>query len=179
MSPPAFTPAEQEMQAIGLRLRQNGFTEIDIAEAIAYTRLYFAVAATGRGWEWLQAETRRLPEAPWSDFVQWPEHPDDLAWWRRHMGFEPASIIADVRAPTIAFFGREDPIVPAPANAGRLRELYRGAAPLEIVTAPGADHRLEVPAGTDALGRWTFPRISPPVMRALEAFLLEVATMKQ
>lgn len=173
LSPAAFSPAEQEMQSLPARMRNSGFGEAAVAEALAYTRLYFFVASTGRGWEQLQEETARLPEMEWAEYVQWPEKPDDLAWWHRHLSFEPALYISEFDIPVLAFFGEADRVVPAPANAGRLGKLLaaRPDSRHRVLTVRGADHRLEVPGGRDASGQWRFPRISPAVLEALERWL--------
>ncbi len=175
LSPAAFSPAAQEMQSLEARMRNAGFAETEIADALAYTRLYFYVAATGRGWKQLEAETARLPETEWAEHVQWPEAPEELSWWRRHLQVEPALDIPRIEAPVIAFFGGADRVVPAPANAGRLRELLaaRPGSRHRVLTAPGADHRLELSAGPDESGQWRFPHVSPVVLEALERWLEE------
>lgn len=165
---PAGTPAEQELQSVAHR------TAVEAPEysarALAHTRLYFSVVATGEGWEELARSVARARAEDWAGFVQAPERPENLGWWRRNHDFDPRSFAPGLRIPILAFYGGADSVVPADENAGRLAALLAGTD-VTIVTVPGADHGLERPFGPGADGRWRFARRAPEVQETLAAWL--------
>lgn len=166
---PAGTPAEQELQSVARRMEAAEPVTV-VARVVAHTRLYFAVVATGEGWPELERSVARARAEGWDGYVQTPEVPDHLGWWRRNHDFDPRTFAARIRVPVLAFYGEADDVVPADENAGRLAALLTGTD-ATLVTVPGADHSLERPFGPGADGRWRFARRAPEVQEALAAWL--------
>jgi|CXWL01.1.fsa_nt_gi pimeloyl-ACP methyl ester carboxylesterase len=166
---PAGTPAEQELQSVARRAEAQEPAAV-VARAVAHTRLYFTVVATGEGWPELERSVARAHAEGWDGYVQTPEAPEHLGWWRRNHDFDPRTFAAHIRVPVLAFYGEADDVVPADENAGRLAALLTGTD-ATIVTVPGADHGLERPFGPGADGRWRFARRAPEVQEALAAWL--------
>ena len=83
---------------------------------------------------------------------------------------DPEPHIRSLRVPIFAAFSLNDPVVPALGNAGLLRELGESVpgSDITVVTVEGANHRLELPAGRRADGRWYLPAIHPDFLVALE-----------
>ncbi len=171
--PPSVSVAEQEIARVRDHMREEGFTEADVAMAVAHTRLLMGVAVTGLGWEGLVASTRRVEDEPWAEWVQRPESMDDLRWWRDHASVDPRPDLEGLRIPVFAAFSRRDRVVSATDNAGPLRDLAARTpgADITVVTAPRGNHRLETPTGLAPDGRWYLPRISREVLTSLETWL--------
>ena len=65
--------------------------------------------------------------------------------WIDEMDFDPRPVFAQVRCPTLLFYGSEDSWSPV----GPSIEAWRGTG-AEVVVVEGADHGLELPEGTPA-----------------------------
>jgi len=171
-SAPAVSPAEQEMQRVTHTMRAAEIDEASIQSALAYLRLYFYVVHTGKGWEELQQAIRHAGEAEWLTFVDQPEQPDQLSWWRDHHDFDPAAVLPGIDLPVLAFYGERDNVVPFARNEGLLRRyLEQGGSDLTVKRLPRADHRLETPMGRDETGRWDWPRIAPGLFEAVDEWI--------
>ncbi len=174
VSAPGVTPGEQELQSVAGRMRADGRSAEEIADALAHTRLWLAFARTGEGWPAVAASTARADTAAWGEYVQRPAAPEDLAWWSRNHAFDPVPRLAAIERPTLFLYGGADPIVPPGANSGLVVAAMgaeRTGADVTIEVLDGADHRLEVPAGRGADGRWSFPRIHPDALDTLDRWL--------
>lgn len=176
-SAPAVTPAEQEIQRVVHTMRAAELDEPSIQSALAYMRLYFYSAHTGEGWEELQRAIERGGEATWLTYVDQPERPDQLQWWRNHLDFDPAAVLPRLDIPVLAFYGERDNVVPFARNEGLLRQyLEKGGAELTVKRFLRADHRLETPMGRDDSGRWDWPRIAPGLFTAVDEWLSALVT---
>ena len=66
--------------------------------------------------------------------------------WIEEMDFDPRPVFAQVRVPTLAFYGDADSWTPVAASIEAWRQA-RGDE-VEIVVVPGAEHDLTLPDGT-------------------------------
>jgi pimeloyl-ACP methyl ester carboxylesterase len=73
---------------------------------------------------------------------------DDVRLWIEEMDFDPRPIFAQVRVPTLAFFGDADSWTPVEASVEAWRDA-RGQQ-VEVVIVAGAGHDLTYPDGTFA-----------------------------
>ncbi len=168
---PATTPSDQEIHSLVHRLRRDGVAEADIADAVAYDRLYFSVAQTGRNWLALAEEATRAQSTPWGEYVDQPRSLDDLVWWHANGGYDPARAYRGLRIPVYAFWGGNDAITPPSVHLPLLQTLMAEDAQLETRVFPGGDHRGEVPPGYDANQRWQWFAMAPSTLDALSAWL--------
>jgi uncharacterized protein len=147
------TPSEQMMYATAEQLRLAGYDETVVARALA-TRRAFEDWVHGRGREReaeLKAELLAGVDEPW-----WPLMyvsrvlPDEegCRLWIEEMDFDPRPVFAQVRVPTLLFYGEADSWTPVAPSVEAWREA-RGDE-VEIVTIPDADHDLTLPDGTVA-----------------------------
>ncbi|MFO7610780.1 MAG: hypothetical protein R6X35_16590 [Candidatus Krumholzibacteriia bacterium] len=170
---PAVTPAEQQLQSLVQGMRVDGVADAEIAHAVAYQRLYFAVAHRGDGFAALAAARDAGAGTPWIDYVDQPRTLDDLAWWHRNLDFDPRAILLETRIPLLVMTGADDWVVPAVQNLPLFARYAQLAGNDRVTTLviPRADHRLEQPPHTDADGRWRFFAIAPEARAAITAFL--------
>jgi pimeloyl-ACP methyl ester carboxylesterase len=74
---------------------------------------------------------------------------EGCALWIEEMDFDPRPVFAQVRVPTLAFYGEADSWTPVAPSVEAWREA-RGEN-VEIVVVPGAEHDCTLPDGTIAL----------------------------
>jgi dienelactone hydrolase len=84
----------QEVERTERQMRADGFSEPDIADAVAFQRLKFHYAETGRDWDAYAAAYRKYEHAAWfpDPYVGPPESRDSRAWtfWREQGTVAPA-----------------------------------------------------------------------------------------
>ena len=170
-SAPAGTPREQHLQQLAYGMRADGRPEDEVQDALAYAGLYFYVARTGRGWKTLEDEVARARAAPWGEYVDQPRSPEDLRWWSENHDFQTMPVLARLHMPVLLLYGADDWIVPPVENAALLKSRFGSPALVSVRVFDRADHRLEVPAGTDSSGRWRWPRVAEGVIPAIAGWL--------
>jgi pimeloyl-ACP methyl ester carboxylesterase len=168
---PATTPSDQDIHSLVYRLRRDGVAEADIADAVAYERLYFSVAQTGRNWPALAAEAARAQSTRWGEYVDQPLSLDDLVWWRANGGYDPTRAFRGLRIPVYAFWGGNDAVTPPSVHLPLLQTLMADNTRLETRVFPGGDHRGEVSPGFDADRRWQWFAMAPGTLDTLSAWL--------
>lgn len=151
---PATTPSEQEISSVIYRMRDAGNSNAEIADAVAYLRLYFSVARSQQGWEAMASAVSRVQGERWADLVNQPGHLGDLDWYHVNGEFDPARDYAALRIPVYAYWGEHDPIVPADYHRGLLLGLMRENPQVDTAVFQLGDHRGEQPGGDYADGRW-------------------------
>ena len=67
----------------------------------------------------------------------------------------------DLELPVLSLYGGADWISPPVENAEKLRGLFKAPDRVTVHVFPDADHRLELPSGTDSSGQWQWPRVAP------------------
>lgn len=145
------TPSEQMMYATAEQLRLAGYDETIVARALAIRRA-FDDWVHGRAREReaeLKAELLAGLDEPWWPLMYMsPVLPDEegCRLWIEEMDFDPRPVLAQVRVPTLLFYGEADSWTPLAPSVEAWREA-RGDE-VEIVTIPDADHDLTLPDGT-------------------------------
>jgi uncharacterized protein len=156
------TPAEQMRYSTAERMRRAGYDEAAVRQ-MTTLRLTLEELARGRG---SRAEGERLLEAarrePWWELEylpdRLPENFDDARAWRDEMEFDPEPVFAEVRVPTLLFYGEDDEWIPIDDSIEAWRRA-RGAG-VEIVRLPGTGHDATLESGeiaplyTQTLLKW-------------------------
>lgn len=168
---PATTPADQEVQSAIHRLRADDIADADIADAVAYMRLYFSVAHSGENFDRLAAAALRAQEAPWGEYIDQPRSLADLAWWRANGDYDAASAYRGLRIPVYGYWGGADPVTPPGFHRPLLQSLMADNPELETHVIPGGDHRGEVPAGFDEQHRWRWFGMAPGLLDGISDWL--------
>lgn len=174
ISAPAVDVATSELHAIEHDLRNDGFSDEAVKDAIAHMRLFCYVVRTGLGFDELLRSSQIVNAEPWGDFVHRPERSEDLAWWRLVDSHDPRRYLPTGLPPTLALYGTQDAVVPPIENAKRLQQLLEEGGTRAVVRVyPEGDHRVEVPARQLEDGTFRFPQLAPGMPRDMKKFLLE------
>jgi len=170
---PAVTPADSQFQTTVHGMRDDGIAENEIAQAVAYLRLYFYVAQTGDGWVELAAAMAAAEGQTWFDYVDQPRDLSDLNWWHRVMTYQPRDDLTHITTPILAMSGAADWVAPPEENLSLVEEYARVAGNEDVRTmvVDGADHRLERQPYTDDDGQWHWFEIASEVQESIPVFL--------
>jgi len=169
----ATTPADQEIISLVERMSREGRSAAEIADAVAYERLYFYTAHTGRDWPAMEAMARLAETRPWGEFVDQPLEPDDLKWWGANGAYDPRSAYRALRMPVFATWGGNDLVVPPEVHMPLLRELMRDNRVARFEVFPGGDHRGERPPGNGPDGTWRWFGMATGLLEAMDSWLME------
>ena len=107
-------PYRQVTYQTEAQMRRDGFTESDIAEALAHMNQKWAVARTGGdGWNELQIATQNARDKRWLPRVQPATALKDIVpSWKLQMAYDPMPAFERMTTPFLAIFG-----VPGRADA--------------------------------------------------------------
>ena len=134
--------------------------EADKQAKVELQKRIHAAALSGKGWEDIPPELRRMADTP---------------WFQSFLAFDPARVMRDVRQPLLIVQGELDTQVP-PAHADRLAELARARerkVAVDVVKVPGVNHLL-VPAKTGEVDEYPVlaeRTVSPAVTSAIANWL--------
>jgi pimeloyl-ACP methyl ester carboxylesterase len=173
---PSRMPSEVAIDECLARMRADGRPAAEIQAALAHWRLYFSYVQTGEGWELLLASSRQAEASEWGAYVDQPQVPEHLDWWRRHHAFDVDATLRALRVPVLAIYGGRDPIAIPELNAAATASALEAAAVEHVVEViDRADHALELPGMfvDEATGSWVWPRSAP---RAREAVIEWIRT---
>ena len=141
-------PYQQVTYQAEAQMRRDGFSETDIAEAVAYMNLKWEVARTGgEGWDQLQAATANARDKKWLDRAQPATKLEDIVpSWKLQMGYNPMPALENLRCPVLAIFGELDTLTPVAATTDNFRKGLGkvGNRDLTIRIFPNSDHALLV-----------------------------------
>lgn len=169
----ATTPSDQDMISLVARMTDQGRPAQQIADAIAYERLYFYAAHTGRDWPVMNAMARRAETEPWGEFVDQPLEPQGLEWWGANGSYDPRAAYRSLRMPVFATWGGQDLVTPPEIHLPLLRELMRDNPEARFQVFPGGDHRGEHPLGESLDGQWRWFGMAPGLLDAMDAWLVD------
>jgi pimeloyl-ACP methyl ester carboxylesterase len=141
-------PYQQVTYQAEAQMRRDGFSETDIAEAIAYLNQKWEVARTrGQGWDRLEAATQAARDKKWLARVQPATKLADIVpSWKLEMGYDPMPALEKVKCPVLAVFGELDTLTPVTETVANYRKGLgkAGNKDLTIKVFPNADHALLV-----------------------------------
>jgi uncharacterized protein len=141
-------PYQQVTYQAEAQMRRDGFSETDIAEAIAYMNLKWEVARTGgEGWDKLQAATQSASGKKWLARAQPATKIEDIVpSWKLEMGYDPMPALEKVKCPVLAVFGELDTLTPVTETTANYRKGLgkAGNKDVTIKVFPNADHALLV-----------------------------------
>jgi pimeloyl-ACP methyl ester carboxylesterase len=146
VSGPGVSPGEETLDFMQNELRAAGIPEPEIAEATALTKLSYAYARTGKGWERYRAARRKSEQRAWLPYVGLPAARDDWQWELRRLVFDydPIPALAKVRCPTLAYFGELDLNVVPEKNRARWESALKagGNQDYTLLIVPHGNHIL-------------------------------------
>ena len=141
-------PYQQVSYQAEAEMRRDGFSETEIAEALAYINLKWEVArAGGKGWDRLQVATQNARDKKWANRVQLADKPEDIVpSWKLQMEYDPMPALEKVKCPVLAVFGELDTLTPVTETSANYRRGLKKAAnnDVTIKVFPNADHSLLV-----------------------------------
>jgi pimeloyl-ACP methyl ester carboxylesterase len=145
------TPSEQMMYAVERQLRLAGYGDDVVERALDLRRRFeFNVHSPGPDEE-LAADLLSALDEPWYGQLWLPPtllDEESRRLWIEEMDFDPRPIFAQVRVPTLLFYGEADSWTPVEPSV----EAWRAARgdEVEIVVIPEAEHDLTLPDGSFA-----------------------------
>jgi len=141
-------PYQQVTYQAEAEMRRDGFSEAEIAEAVAYMNQKWQVArAGGEGWDSLQAATQSARNKRWLPRGQPADKLEDIVpSWKLQMGYDPMPALEKVKCPVLAIFGELDTLTPVAETTANYRKglAKAGNKDVMIKVFPSADHALLV-----------------------------------
>ncbi len=155
------------------QMRHDGFSEAEIAEAIAYLNQKWAVARSGgQGWDRLQVATQNARGKRWADRVQLPDKLEDIVpSWKLQMSYDPAPALEKVKCAVLAVFGELDTLTPVADTTANYRKSLSKAGNKDytIKVFSNADHALLVWPKPDEPTHW--PMLAPGYLETMTDWL--------
>jgi uncharacterized protein len=154
--------------------RGRGAPESEVAETVAFTRLWMDVARTGKGYGEFLARRQAIIASGRPSLLSYESANftslEQMRWvWKHILAFSPLPALRRVRAPVLGVWGQADPLTDAPKAARAMREalLKGGNTDVTVKIFPGAGHSLMetpsrkgmAPGVFDALRQWLLARV--------------------
>jgi pimeloyl-ACP methyl ester carboxylesterase len=149
LASPGVTPSVQMMYAVERQLRLAGYGDEVVERALDLRRRFEAWVHRPEPDEELAAALWAGVDEPWWGQAWLPPtlfDEESRRLWIEEMDFDPRPVFAQVRVPTLLFYGAEDSWTPVEPSVGSWRAA-RGDE-VEIVVVPGAEHDLRLPDGS-------------------------------
>jgi uncharacterized protein len=145
------TPSQQMMYAVERQLRLAGYGDAVVERALDLRRRFEAWVHQPEPDDELAAALWDGVDEPWWGQAWLPPTLLDEAsrrLWIEEMDFDPRPVFAQVRVPTLLFYGADDSWTPVEPSV----EAWQAARGdhVEIVVVPGAEHDLTLPDGSFA-----------------------------
>ena len=158
ISGPTVTVAREGWWDREFRLREHGFTESEIEQAVLLLKMNDEVTRTGQGLAKLEAEIDRVRGERWFAAFGFEAPPPIDApfrqFYRRIIDFNPGPILDRTTVPSLWIYGGRDESMPAQESAKILAELKMRGKDISVITFPEADHALFVKSHQDQPFRW-------------------------
>ena len=140
-------PWQSESYAIPARMRADGFSDAEIAEAGRYMEKLFAVGRSGEGWSELSAmmeDLRRRGSRWFGKYGSTPPSFDDLRQvWEGDFSYDPVPALRKLTVPVLALEGEKDVYSP-PVETIRALEKSLTAAEKTLRIIPNATHDFHI-----------------------------------
>lgn len=170
VSGPGVKVADVHLYAGQMRLRERGFSEAEINEALTTLKQVDEFVRTAgdstavqslldQAWTKRWAASTILPRTA-------PTAADKSRLFRwRNLDFDPAPVWSQIKVPVLAFFGERDNVVPVQQSVARIEQSLKQAknADVSIKVYPNADHIIKRPFGQrpNTGGRFDWARPVP------------------
>ena len=170
VSGPGVTVADVHLYAGQMRLRERGFSETEISEALATLKQVDQFVRTGGDGNAVQALLDQAWTKRWASSTILPRTAptatDKTRLFRwRNLDFDPAPVWSQIKVPVLAFFGERDNVVPVQQSVARIDQALKQAknADVTIKVYSDADHIIKLPFGQrpDTGGRFDWARPVP------------------
>jgi pimeloyl-ACP methyl ester carboxylesterase len=145
------TPSEQMMYAVERQLRLAGYGDEVVGQALELRRRFEDWVHTPEPDpdEQLAADLLDALDEPWAGQLWLPPtllDEESRRLWIEEMDFDPRPVFAQVRVPTLLFYGEADSWTPVEPSV----EAWRAARgeEVEVVVIPDAEHDLALPDGS-------------------------------
>jgi pimeloyl-ACP methyl ester carboxylesterase len=145
------TPSEQMMYAVEKQLRLSGFGDDAVDKALELRRRFddWIHTRAPEPDEQLAADLLAALDEPWAGQLWLPPSlldEEGVRLWIEEMDFDPRPSFAQVRVPTLLFYGEADSWTPVEPSV----EAWRAARgdEVEIVVIPEAEHDVTLPDGS-------------------------------
>lgn len=167
VSGPGVKVGEVHLYAGEMRLRERGFSEAEISEALATLKQVDEFVRTGGDRNVLQSLLDQAWTKRWAASTILPRtvptaaQQSTLFRWR-NLDFDPAPIWGRIRVPVLALFGGRDNVVPVQQSVERIDRALKQArnTDMTIKVYPDADHIIKLRPDTIG-GKWDWPRPAP------------------
>jgi pimeloyl-ACP methyl ester carboxylesterase len=178
---------EQDLYRTSAMMREDGFSEAEIAESDAYQRLKFRVARTGLDWQQLKARTEELKARPARWFDDYAGEFASLAsarfWWLAAFRYDPTPVLERTKVPCLVLLGERDLSFPVATVQERMRADFARAGNRDatFVVFPGAEHQIMLPQlyGRRALRRVVSPQFMTTMIDWIRARFLPAVDAAQ
>jgi pimeloyl-ACP methyl ester carboxylesterase len=158
------TPAEQEVYDDEVKLRDKGYPQEEVAEAVALLRLADDVIRGRESWEKFAAARAQAQKKEWFALldrfpVKLPKEDDTWRAGGEGLDFDPRPLWEQTSIPALAIFGEADKSTPSGESARRIELALQkgGNKDHTIKIFPNADHALLVPTGNGSKWDWGRP----------------------
>lgn len=168
--------AEQELYRVHNNLIDNGLNESEAARALAFYSVWLNVAATGKGWDLLNAILPKMQKETWFPTVAPPPRDNWVwKWYPLAASYDASPYWERVTAPVLLVYGEEDRVVNPATSMARIDKALRTAGNRDYteLLIPRAEHNLTIhsrpgqpfawwhvaPGYPDLLTAWVLQRV--------------------
>jgi pimeloyl-ACP methyl ester carboxylesterase len=162
---------QQQLYLQEMILRNNGFEDNDVAEALRITRLGLDFARTGQGWDHLATVLEAARDKKWFPLLR-TRMPRTHWFWKflSLFTYDPGPALNQIKCPVLGIFGELDYSTPVKPTVKRMEEFLKMAGNRDVTIRifPRASHGLTVKEGAidvlvagywDTLTDWLLSRI--------------------
>jgi uncharacterized protein len=146
----ALSPTENVLYEIQSQMREQGFKDNEIAQAVALRRLLQDAIISNQGWDSFTAAAGSARDEHWFDASRvarytkmiLPPDAETLQQWRNPLNFDPRPYWERVACPVLAIYGEFDQSTPTARDVAILEEALKRAGNKDytILVLPKADH---------------------------------------
>jgi dienelactone hydrolase len=170
VSGPGVKVSDVHLYAGQMRLRERGFSEAEINEALTALKQVDEFVRSGGDRKRLQSVLDKARTRRWAASTILPrtvpteDEQSRLFRWR-NLDFDPAASWERIKVPVLAFFGERDNVVPVQQSVESIDRALKqaGNADVTIKVYPDADHIIKLRMGErpDSGGKWDWARPVP------------------
>lgn len=164
----------QEERRVEYEMRRDGFSEAEIAEAVALMKSKFQFARTGEEWEKYEATTQKAQNKKWFSNLNAPLSRDDSSFrfWNLINDYDPVPYWEKISHPVLAILGELDANTPVRETVTIMEQSFKKAGNRDstVRVFSKAEHTL---FGRPGKGQWRWPRFADGYLDTMTAWLLK------